>query len=237
MKLQTKLLKALLPKGGSPNFSKLLDLFSREDIWDYLGGYENGSELVRFAKHGYDDLLVQNHNLFPGDRVLVLGAYKGSSIERWLQIYEVEVLAIEPISEFVDFLNCKFAENKSVTIFPFAVGSVNGDVSLSVDEYSTSSFMRHGISRVVELVDVGQFLASLEKLPRIIELNIEGGEYDVLERIIELGFLKSIDCLIIQFHKYDLRCELRRAQIRLVLAETHNCVFSYEWIWERWQRK
>lgn len=237
MKLRTRLIKALLPKSGSVNFSKLLDLFSKDDIWDYLGGYENASELVKFAKSGYDDLLVRQHDLQRGDSVLVIGAYKGSSIENWLQTYEVDILAIEPIQAFVEVLNCKFAENRSVNIFPFAVGCMNGQVNLSVSEYSTSTFIKNGSTQVVELVDIGQFLESLETFPQVIEMNIEGGEFDVMERIIELDLLKKIGCLIIQFHKYDMSCELRRAQIRLALAETHTCVFSYEWIWERWQRK
>lgn len=143
MKKRTKLLRALLPKPESTNFSKLLDLYSKEAIWAYLGGYENASELVRFAKHGYDDLLVRNHNLLPGDSVLVIGAYKGSSIDRWLQSYNVKVLAVEPVDTYVKFLKEKFKGNAAVEIYPLALGKKSGLIDLSVDEYSTSAFRVH----------------------------------------------------------------------------------------------
>ena len=236
MKLRTRLLKALLPKHSSTNFQKLLNLYSKEDIWNYLGGYENASELVRFAKHGYDDFLVQNHNLFPGDSVLVMGAYKGSSIERWLQSYKVKVLAVEPVDTYVKFLKEKFKGNVAVEIYPLALGKSNGLVNLSVDEYSTSSFKGYRNLQECNLEDVGLFLSKLEVFPNVVEMNIEGGEYDVLQLMIELNLLKEIDSFVIQFHNYNLNCELARAQIRIALSQTHQCVFNYDWVWERWDR-
>jgi FkbM family methyltransferase len=237
MKKRTKLLKALLPKSGSTNFSKLLDLYSKEDIWAYLGGYENASELVRFAKHGYDDLLVQNHDLFPGDSVLVMGAYKGSSIERWLQNYKVKVLAVEPVNAFVEVLRKKFIGNLDVEIHPHALGESNGLVDLFIDEYSTGSFTNAGVPQKFEIVDVGEFLLSLDSLPKVVEINIEGGEYDVLQRMIELDLVKNINCFLIQFHNYGVKCEVARAQIRMTLWQTHRCTFNYDWVWERWDKQ
>lgn len=234
--MRTKLVKALLPKSGSKNFFKILDLYSKIDIWNYLGGYENANELVRFAKNGYDDLLVKDHDLSAGDSILVIGAYHGSSIVRWLENYDVEVLAIEPVDTFVEVLMNKFKDNKLVQIFPIALGNKSGLIDLSVDEYSTSSYGIHGITQRFLVEDIGQFLKNLKKLPKVMEINIEGGEYDVLQRLIDLDLLRSIDSFVIQFHNFNIKCEVARAQIRMELSQTHRCVFNYEWVWERWEK-
>ena len=56
------------------------------------------------------------------------------------------------------------------------------------------------------------------------------------QRMIELDLLKEVGSFVIQFHNYNLNCQLARAQIRIALSKTHECVFNYDWVWERWDR-
>ena len=68
-------------------------------------------------------------------------------------------------------------------------------------------------------------------------MNIEGGEYENLESLILTRAISKIPTLLVQFHRYSLKEELRRAQIRSELELTHKCVFEFPWVWERWDRK
>jgi hypothetical protein len=71
----------------------------------------------------------------------------------------------------------------------------------------------------------------------LLKLNIEGAEYDVLDRIIELNLLPHIKNIQIQFHRFVPDCERRRNVIRNYLSKTHTCVWNYDWIWEGWKLK
>jgi hypothetical protein len=68
-------------------------------------------------------------------------------------------------------------------------------------------------------------------------MNIEGGEYQCLERLIETRDIERIKILLIQFHRYGLKNEISKAQIRMDLDKTHVCRFEFPWVWERWDRK
>ena len=105
-----------------------------------------------------------------------------------------------------------------------------------MNEYSTSTFIETKNKRRIQKYDIVDFLESLEILPTVLEINIEGGEYDVLERLITSGILSKIEKYVVQFHNYNIECEINRARIRLELSKTHQCVFNYEWIWERWEK-
>jgi hypothetical protein len=70
----------------------------------------------------------------------------------------------------------------------------------------------------------------------LLEMNIEGAEFDVLPGLIETGAVAFVNNLLIQFHNNDNLHEIQRAQIRLALSETHREVFCYEWVWELWKK-
>ncbi len=69
------------------------------------------------------------------------------------------------------------------------------------------------------------------------EINIEGGEYEVLPRLIDVGMVKDIDRLQIQFHSFVDNAAARREDIQSKLAKTHEMVWCYDFVWECWTRK
>ena len=101
-------------------------------------------------------------------------------------------------------------------------------------------FIRGGAPSTVD-VEVRDVTAVLDGLGRdrldLVKLNIEGGEYDVLERIVETGWLPRIDELLIQFHERYPSSHRRRRRIRRALARSHVEVWNYPWVWERWVRR
>ena len=87
------------------------------------------------------------------------------------------------------------------------------------------------------VIDIADLFATLQTPPVCIELNIEGGEYAVLTRLWEKGYFPSINTFLIQFHNYSFENEIQRAQIRRNLSITHELVFDFLWIWERWDKR
>jgi FkbM family methyltransferase len=217
-------------------FKKMLPYMPREMIQSYMG-FESLSPIEQFAAKGYNDLLFSNLNLDPDDSVLVLGGYLGYSISKFRDLYNCNVIAVEPIPEFAKTLREVFRIDKKVQILEFAAFSENGNLKLGLEGESTGGNSNSRASLEVESRDISQLLVEMEELPKVIEMNIEGGEYECLERLVETGVVGGIEILLVQFHRYELKNELSRAQIRINLAKTHTCIFEFPWVWERWDRK
>ena len=69
------------------------------------------------------------------------------------------------------------------------------------------------------------------------KINIEGGEYDLLEHFLESGFIKNINNIQIQFHDFIPNAEERMKKIQYELEKTHSLTYQYPFVWENWQRK
>jgi hypothetical protein len=66
------------------------------------------------------------------------------------------------------------------------------------------------------------------------KINIEGAEYDLLERLDAASWLHRIGALSIQFHEWHPQAHRRRRRIRQMLRRTHDQVWCYGWVWELW---
>ena len=69
----------------------------------------------------------------------------------------------------------------------------------------------------------------------LITINIEGSEYDLLEHLIETGFVKNIGNIQIQFHNFVPNATERMHSIQNNLAKTHKLTYQSEFVWENWQ--
>ena len=68
------------------------------------------------------------------------------------------------------------------------------------------------------------------------KINIEGGEYDLLDRLITTGLVGKIDNIQVQFHEFVPNAKERMQNIQKKLSKTHTPTYQYEFIWENWKR-
>jgi len=71
----------------------------------------------------------------------------------------------------------------------------------------------------------------------LISINAEGGEYDMLRRMIDTGLVARCKNIQVQFHNFHPDAEHLRNELRAGLAKTHSESFCYKWVWESWARK
>ena len=77
------------------------------------------------------------------------------------------------------------------------------------------------------------------KIERIdlMKMNIEGGEYDLLDHLIETGFIRNIENIQVQFHDFVPEAKQRMMKIQKELSKTHRLTYQYIFVWENWRRK
>ena len=97
--------------------------------------------------------------------------------------------------------------------------------------------MKGAVIEVIETRDIVEILDLTNSKLKFMEINIEGAEYVVLERILSAQVVSNIEILLIQFHNFESDSELRRANIRQKLMQSHEMVYCYDFVWEKWTRK
>jgi hypothetical protein len=117
-----------------------------------------------------------------------------------------------------------------------ALGREDRDTEISVAAAASSIRTHTGPVAQVPMRDAAALIRS--HCPHEIgclKLNIEGAEYDVLDRLCDAGMLPGIRSLLLQFHRFTPDDERRRASIQARLAEAHRLIFDYPFVWERWE--
>jgi FkbM family methyltransferase len=214
-------------------FIRLLPHMPRTIIQEFMG-FESLSPIEQFASQGYNNRLYSELKIEKNETVLILGGYLGASISEWRSLFDCEVVAFEPIPEYAQKLRLDFITDEKVLIQEFAVSGQEGFIDLGIEGEATGRYSNSQTKLRVHSKDISKVINQIGDSLKLIEMNIEGGEYENLERLILAGSISKVPTLLVQFHRYTLHEELRRAQIRIELEKTHFCVFEFPWVWERW---
>ena len=128
-------------------------------------------------------------------------------------------------------------DNNKVKVFNYGLGGKTEKVFLS-DDSASSKVSNEKREFSIVLKDISQVIEVLQiKKTDLLKLNIEGSEYELLERLIETNDIDKIKKMKVQFHENIFNAESRREEIRHKLKNTHKEIWSYYFVWERWDRK
>ena len=71
----------------------------------------------------------------------------------------------------------------------------------------------------------------------VLKINIEGGEYDILEKMCKTKTINKVQNLQIQFHDFVDNAQNKYNNIFDKLSITHMCEFDSMWRWSFWKIK
>lgn len=193
----------------------------------------------RWFAHKGDTTLRLNYQLDKNSVVFDLGGYKGDFAYKIYNRYHCMIYVFEPVKKFYEEIKIRFANNEKVKVFNFGLSNTNQMMPINLDDDATSVYAGDTKNKEeIELRDIDAFL-NAEKISHIdlLKINIEGGEFDVLPRLIENNWITKIDNLQIQFHIFVKDAIKKRNQIRQAFRKTHSLTYDFYFIWENWQRK
>ena len=216
--------------------NRVLSNINRTKILNYLGR-DALSAISLFELDGYSSRLYTGLDLAEDDRVIVLGGYLGDSSGAWSNAFNSVIDVYEPIEDYFNSLQLRFSGREGITLHNVAVGDHEGclDFYQFGERSSFYDSWNEGGHRVsVKQIDVASIL---DNPVALMEINIEGAEYSVMERIIDSKKVHLIGVIQIQFHKVGSDYAAKRNRIHNLLLETHDLEFNYEYVWERWVRR
>jgi FkbM family methyltransferase len=179
-----------------------------------------------------------NYNLNPQSIVVDAGGYKGEWADKISKLYGCKMYIFEPVGRYYYQIEERFKSNGNIKVFRKGVSNSNEKIMIFDSEDSSSIYWGEGNPEEIELVNFSTFLSG-EGIDYIdlLKVNIEGGEYDLLEGIINKGDQVRINNIQVQFHRFVEGCVDRRLKIREALSKTHILTYDYEFIWENWKLK
>ena len=194
-----------------------------------------------YADRG-DQTLRLDYDLAPGSLVLDAGGYRGNFAADLFCKFGCRIEVFEPVGPFAEGVEDRFAQNPLVTVHRFGLGGESRRDSILVDEGASSAVLTPvGVEAEREEIEIRDVVEVMDSLDRdeidLLKVNIEGGEYELLERLLAAGRASRIRHLQIQFHPRVPDAEPRRRAIQEGLSETHRQIWDYPWIWESWERR
>lgn len=188
--------------------------------------------------HG-DETLRLDYPLNENSIVFDVGGFSGEWASPIFLRYMPHLYIFEPVKESIKMLKKKFGKNPKIKICEFGLSGNSGAANISTASHSASVFHdgKNG-SEQIELRSIAEFMKK-EKVEHIdlIKINIEGGEYDLLEHILDTGLVKVIDNIQVQFHDFVPNAEQRMEAIKARLVQTHYPTYQYRFVWENWKKK
>lgn len=198
-----------------------------------------------FYREGGNNLLHNDLPIGQNDLVIDAGGYQGEWTAEMLTRYGCRSELFEPVPTFAEQCHVRYQHNARVRVHQAALGGSNRTTQFSHAENGTSEFRGpadatqfearvQSISDVLFTLDAAQHIQPGSGAVGALKLNIEGGEYEVLESLIATGDITRMRCLLIQFHRQPADYEQRYARIVEGLQATHQRVWGFPMVWEKW---
>ena len=190
-----------------------------------------------FFQNG-DCRYLSKHDLNSDSVVFDVGGYTGVFTDRLVAKYDAEVYVFEPVKTFFDILKYKYKDNPNVIVCNFGLSNKTEEAEIGVREDSSSIYIDSEKKEAIKLVDIYQFMKTEDiKEVDLISINIEGGEYVLLNRIIDKKIAGNFKFIQVQFHNFVESAEKEREHILKALSKTHEIAFTFPFIWEGFKRK
>ena len=198
---------------------------------------DNSIEIKKWLEDRGDYTHNLIYDLNEDSIIIDLGGYTGVWAEQIIKKYNPNVYIIEPVTEFYETMVSKFSNNSKVRLMNVAAGIEDKHGTIFLQGDGTSSNLNTGESIKVEFNTIDTILDKwdLDEVD-LMQINIEGDEYPVLEHMLKTGSINKFKNIQIQFH-FIGDYTTRRDKIREGLIKNgFKNKFDYPFVWESWYK-
>lgn len=198
--------------------------------------YINTDEIHRWFSDNGDYTHNLNYDLNDESIVIDLGGYTGVWAQQIIDKYNPNVYIVEPIDEFYLGMVNKFLNNDKVHIMNVGVADENKTGLIFINGDGTSSNLTNGKSINVNFNTIEVILEkwSISNVD-LIQINIEGDEYSLLEYMLANGSINKFKNIQVQFHLgIENDIERRHNICEGLLKNGFTNKFNYPFVWESW---
>ncbi len=193
--------------------------------------------VAKWNRDGGNQVFRFSYDLTPASVVVDLGGFEGQWASDIFSMYACRVHIFEPVASFYEGISRRFGRNPHISLWRYGAGGTARTEQIRVCGDGSSVLRGAGDTETIEIVDICDWL-DLQKIEHIdlLKLNIEGAEYEVLERMIDSRMIDRVTHIQVQFHRISPDSDARVRQIQEALKRTHVPTYQYAYVWESWSR-
>jgi hypothetical protein len=196
----------------------------------------NSEEITKWFRDNGDYTHNINYELTENSVIMDLGGYTGVWAQQMIDKYNPNVYILEPVTNFYEGMVARFSNNDKVRLMNVGVGLEDKYGLIFMGGDGTSSNLINGESINVRFNTIDNVLEkwNLNEVD-LIQINIEGDEYPLLEHMLLNGSINKFNNIQVQFHLGIENDIERRNKIRDGLIENgFKNKFDYPFVWESW---
>lgn len=194
-----------------------------------------------FKENGDNTLRIQ-YDLNENSVVFDVGGYLGDFSDKIFKKYHCYVYVFELTTKYYKIIRDRFANKSKIKVFNYGLGYKNDCLEINVQSNGSSIYRKKNSNvfdriETVKINDIFKVITSL-RIDHIdlIKINIEGGEYGLLERMIQKKIHLICENIQIQFHQFFKDSERLRENLRKKLSLTHKVTYDYYFVFENWKK-
>jgi len=196
-------------------------------------------EVQRWFNDNGDETLRLNYEQLDSNSIVFdLGGYKGDFASDIFSKYCCNIYIFEPVRQYSTNIINRFNKNLKIKIFSFGLGAKRETLSISINKDASSIYNSSYKKEIIEIFPFKEFIFNnhIEYI-NLLKINIEGGEYDLINHILETNLISCIENIQIQFHIFIPNAETLRKSIHEKLKLTHYLTYNYNFVWENWRKR
>lgn len=186
--------------------------------------------------------ILHEANIDENSVVLDVGAFTGDWAKHIIDRYNPTIYAFEPDPVNFRKLEEQAAVNSKLKPIFYGLGDKNQKVKISLKGLGSSIFTERDLTNDIKTADteIRSIESAWEELNLgtvdLMKINIEGAEFPLLEKMIQEKMLDKVTTFMIQFHEWHPKAYSRRRRILKELSKTHELVWDYNFVWEKWEK-
>ena len=185
-----------------------------------------------------DSNILLNLKIDSNSIIFEVGGYVGNYSQQLAQKYNPNMVIFEPVPSFFRELRKRFSSNPKVKLFNYGLLNESRKIDITLSNDGSSIYRNEGEKLTIEIRDAHNVLVELNvQTIDLMIINIEGAEFELLPRLIEMGWLDKINLLQVQFHDFVDNAKNRRKKIINEILKTHKPTFSFPFVWEGFEKR
>jgi len=192
----------------------------------------------KWLRENGDKTLRLDYDLNHDSIVFDVGGFEGQWASDMYSKYCCNIHIFEPVPIYYNNIAKRFKKNSKIYVYNIGLAGKTSTEKLALCEDGSSIYKVGNETVEIKLVKFDEFMNN-NKIDKIdlLKVNIEGGEYELLDNIIQSGIVHKINNIQVQFHDFVQNSEQRMQDIQNKLILTHELTYQYLFVWENWKLK
>lgn len=217
---------------------KAWPLLRKGDISGLWRAARHRAAVAKWYKDNGENVLRLDYPLTPDSVIFDIGGYRGLFTREIVARYDSNIYVFEPLPEFCEHIAEQFPHKPNVRICNYGLSDADAMSKMTVADEGSSIYTRGNKQATIRLRDIDAVVRELGiGCIDLVKVNIEGGEYVLLRRMLETGLVSICRDIQVQFHHFYPRSRRLRSEIREALRRTHFLTYDYPFVWENWRKR